>query len=188
MASAGRESRGTRTCPWWLMAFVDDRVRALVQPTAPVLASLVAPGHACLDVGCGMGYFTVPLARLVGPNGQVIAVDVQPRMLEGGARRLEREGLGDRVSLHLAAQSDWVRPEHYDFILAFWMLHEVPDRKGFLATLRQVLKPSGRFLLAEPRIHVGERLWKESLALADAVGFHAQETRPVRFSRAAVLR
>jgi len=170
------------------MAFVDDRVRALVQPTAPVLASLVAPGHACLDVGCGMGYFTVPLPRLVGPSGQVIAVDVQPRMLQGGARRLEREGLADRVSLYLATQSDWVRPEHYDFILAFWMLHEVPDRQGFLATLRQVLKPRGHFLLVEPRIHVGERLWRESLALAEAVGFHSRETRPVRFSRAALLR
>jgi ubiquinone/menaquinone biosynthesis C-methylase UbiE len=188
MTDTGHEAHRTCVCPWWLMYFFDHRVRALLQPTAPVVASLVAPGDTCLDLGCGMGYFSAPLAQLVGPAGHVTAVDIQPRMLQGAARRAQREGLAERISLRRPTDSGWVLPEHYDFVLAFWMLHEVPDQKGLLGTCRRVLKGSGQFLLVEPRLHVGERQWERSLTLADGVGFHSQETRAVRFSRAALLR
>lgn len=109
------------------------------------------------------------------------------RMLEGAARRAKRESLAERISLHLPTDSGWVLPEHYDFVLAFWMLHEVPDRKGLLETLRTVVKRRGHFLVVEPRLHVGERQWERFLALADAVGFHSREARAVRFSRAVLL-
>jgi ubiquinone/menaquinone biosynthesis C-methylase UbiE len=187
MAEAGREAHRSCVCPWWLMKFFDHRVRGLFQPTAPVVGSLVAPGNLCLDMGCGMGYFTVPMALLAGPTGHVTAVDLQSKMLEGAAQRAKREGLVDRISLRLATDSDWVVPERYDFILAFWMLHEVPDRKGLLETFRKVLKVSGRFLLVEPKLHVSEPAWEESMALADGVGFHLRQMRPVKFSRAALM-
>jgi ubiquinone/menaquinone biosynthesis C-methylase UbiE len=174
-------------CPWWLMYFFDHRVRALFQPTAPVVESLVAAGNLCLDMGCGMGYFSVPMALRTGAAGHVTAVDIQKRMLEGAARRAKRQGLADRITLHLAGDADWVVPERYDSILAFWMLHEVPDRKGLLETLRRVMKASGRFLLVEPKVHVSESDWEQSLAVADEVGFHSQEIVPVKFSRAALM-
>jgi len=159
----------------------------LIQPTAPVLGSLVAPSSRCLDMGCGMGYFSVPLARQAGPGGHVTGVDIQSQMLEGAAHRASQEGLADRISLFLATDSAWVLPEHYEFILAFWMLHEVLDRKGLLETLRKVLKPRGGFLLVEPKLHVSAQSWEESLALAERVGFRRCQTQPVRFSRAALL-
>jgi ubiquinone/menaquinone biosynthesis C-methylase UbiE len=187
MTEAVREGRRSCVCPWWLMRFVDHRVRSLIQPTGPVLGSLVAPGNLCLDMGCGMGYFSVPLARQVGPSGHVTGVDIQSQMLEGAARRLTREGFADRISLLLTTDSAWVVPQHYDFILAFWMLHEVPDRRSLLETLKQVLKPSGVFLLVEPKVHVSADSWMESLALAEQVGFRRRETQAVRFSRAALM-
>jgi len=169
------------------MRFIDHRARSLIQPTAPVLGSLVAPGNLCLDMGCGMGYFSVPLARRVGPGGHVTGVDIQSQMLEGAARRVEHEGFADRISLLLATDSAWVEPQHYDFILAFWMIHEVPDRRSLLETLKKVLKPSGVFLFVEPKVHVSAGSWMESLALAEEVGFCRHETQPVRFSRAALM-
>jgi len=187
MAEASSGMHRSCVCPWWLMYVFNRRVRALLQPTAPVVASLVGPGASCLDVGCGMGYFTVRLAQLVGPTGHITAVDIQPRMLEGAARWARREGVTDHISFRLSRDPQWVLPEHYDFILAFWMLHEVPDRKGLLDTLRRVLKRGGQCLLVEPRLHVGEGRWKQSLAAAEAVGFHSREPRDVRFSRAALL-
>lgn len=175
------------TCPWWLMYLLDHRVRALIQPTDPVIAPFTSPGDACLDMGCGMGYLTVPLARRVGPTGHVTAVDLQPQMLAGAARRLARAGLADRVSLRLATESDWASSQRYDFAVAFWMLHEVQDRADLLSTLRNALKRKGRLLLVEPKIHVGDRLWTKELALAAAAGFHVVETPSVRFSRAVLL-
>lgn len=187
MAEPLRDADRSRVCPWWLMYFFDHRVRALFQPTAPVVGSLVASGNQCLDMGCGMGYFSVPMALQAGPTGHVTAVDVQSQMLEGAARRAKREGLTDRITLHLATNADWVVPERYDFILAFWMLHEVPDRRGLLETLRKVLKVRGRFLLVEPKVHVSEPAWEESLAFADEAGFHSRQMVPVKFSRAALM-
>ncbi len=174
-------------CPWWLMYFADHRLRRLVQPPDPVIEPLAAAGDSCLDIGCGMGYFTIPLARLVGPAGHVTAVDLQPRMLQGAARRARREGLTDRISFCLVTESSWAAAGQYDFILAMWMLHEVPDQRSFLADLRKVLKAGGRFLLIEPRLHVREQQWRESLTLARGVGFGSCTPRDVRFSRAAVL-
>ena len=187
MTEAVGEAHSSCVCPWWLMYFFDHRVRALFQPTAPVLGSLVAPGSLCLDMGCGMGYFSMPLALQAGPTGHVTGVDIQRQMLEGAARRAKREGLADRISLRLSTDSTWMLPEHYDFIMAFWMLHEVPDRKGLLETLRKVLKASGRFLLVEPKLHVSAGGWEESLALAEAAGFRRRQEHPARFSRAAVM-
>ncbi len=187
MADTGREPHRTCVFPWWLLYFFDHRLRRLFQPTGPVVKSLVASGYSCLDVGCGMGYFTIPLAHLVGPTGHVTAVDLQPKMLAGAARRAQREGLVERVSFRLSNDADWATPEHYDFILAFWMLHEVRDQKPFLGTLRKVLKTSGCFLLVEPRLHVRERQWEDALDLAEAVGFRSRTPRPIRFSRAAIL-
>ncbi|MBZ5553187.1 MAG: class I SAM-dependent methyltransferase [Acidobacteriia bacterium] len=188
MTDTGRGAHRTCICPWWLMYLFDHRLRRLFQPTDPVIKSLVGSGYSCLDIGCGMGYFTIPLAQLVGPTGHVTAVDLQPGMLQGAARRAQREGVVDRISLRLSTDSDWPIPQHYDFILAFWMLHEVPDQKCFLGTLRKILKTTGSFLLVEPRLHVRERQWEESLALAEAVGFRSRAPQSVKFSRAAILR
>jgi ubiquinone/menaquinone biosynthesis C-methylase UbiE len=187
MTEAAREGHRSCVCPWWLMRFFDHRVRSLVQPTGPVLGSLVAPGNVCLDMGCGMGYFSVPLARQAGPGGHVTGVDIESQMLAGAARRAKQEGLQDRISLFLTTDSAWVLPKHYDFILAFWMLHEVPDRRSLLETFKTVLRPSGRFLLVEPRMHVSAESWTESLALAERVGFRRDEMQSVRFSRAALM-
>lgn len=187
MAHSAPEPHRTRVCPWWLMYFANHRLRGLFQPTGPVLGSLVRPGDSCLDVGCGMGYFTIPLARLVGPAGHVTAVDLQPRMLDGAARRARRDGLADRISLRLVTDTDWAARDRYDFILAMWVLHEVPDQKDVLATLRRTLKAGGRVLLVEPRLHVREPEWQASLALAGSAGFRACTPQYARYSRAAIL-
>jgi 2-polyprenyl-3-methyl-5-hydroxy-6-metoxy-1,4-benzoquinol methylase len=187
MAESRQEGHQARLCPWWLMYLFDHRLRRLFQPTGPVIDGLVAPGDSCLDVGCGMGYFTIPMAHVVGPAGRVTAVDLQPRMLEGAARRAKREGVADRISLHAPGDSEWVVSEGYDFILAFWMLHEVREPESFLRTLRSVLKPSGSFLLVEPRLHVREKEWNGSLGLAAAAGFGLRRRPVVSFSRAAIL-
>ena len=103
MTEAVHDAHRSCVCPWWLMQFFDHRVRALFQPTAPVVESLVAPGSLCLDMGCGMGYFSVPMALLAGSTGHVTGVDIQSRMLEGAARRAKQEGLAERISLRLVS-------------------------------------------------------------------------------------
>jgi ubiquinone/menaquinone biosynthesis C-methylase UbiE len=122
-----RASRDTRVCPWWLIHTFDNPLRRLVQDPERILRGGVRPGDRCLDLGCGLGYFTVPMARIVGPAGTVTAADLQPEMLAGVRRRAEKAGLASRVRLHRVDASGVHFDGVFDFVLAFWMVHEVPD-------------------------------------------------------------
>jgi len=185
-----REGAGVReghVCPWWLIRTFDNPLRRLFHRPEHLLSGLVQPGDHCLDVGCGIGYFTIPLAAMVGDRGSVTAVDVQPRMLEGVARRAARRGLEARIRLRLATDAGPLVEQPVDFVLAFWMLHEVPDPAAFLAEVRACLKPGGRLMVVEPRIHVGEAAFEASVEAAGKVGFTPVGRPDVALSRAVVL-
>lgn len=82
-----------RVYPWWLGYLLVSPLRRLSQNPGKVLAPYVREGMTVLEPGRGMGFFTLELARLVGPSGRVVAVDIQPRMLAGLRRRAARAGL-----------------------------------------------------------------------------------------------
>ena len=63
-------------CPWWLCYSFDNPLRRFIHDPAHLLAPYVKPGMTVVDVGCGMGYFTIPLARIAGPGGLVIGLDL----------------------------------------------------------------------------------------------------------------
>jgi ubiquinone/menaquinone biosynthesis C-methylase UbiE len=175
-----------RVCPWWLTYTFDNPLRRLLHDRSEILGPHVQPGATVADFGCGMGYFTIGLARLVGPAGKVLAVDVQQRQLDHTARRCERAGLRDRVELVLARPPGVRIGTSIDFALSFWMLHEVDGLERFVADVATALVPGGRWLVAEPRMHIGARRFADELALVERHGF-ASRPIDVRWSRAAVL-
>jgi len=175
-------------CPWWLIRTFDNPLRRAFQDPARILGPLVRPGQTALDVGCGIGYFAVPLARMVGPSGRVIAVDLQPEMLEGLRRRADREGLAERIRLHRCTADSLGVEGPVDLALAFWVVHEVPDGARLLDQLASLLRPGGHLLVAEPILHVRAREVERTVALAQASGLELVARPRIAFSRAAVLR
>jgi ubiquinone/menaquinone biosynthesis C-methylase UbiE len=123
------------------------------------------------DIGCGMGYFTVALAELVGKSGQVQAVDVQPRQLRAAERRCRRAGVADRVRFVEATAGSLGLSGPVDFVLAFWMVHEVGDHAALFEQLRAATEPGSRVLVAEPMFHVAREEVEAQMALATAHGF-----------------
>jgi ubiquinone/menaquinone biosynthesis C-methylase UbiE len=171
------------TCPWWFTWTFDNPVRRLFHDPHKMLEPYVVPGSRVADVGCGMGYFTVELARVVGPTGNVQAVDMQPQQLRAAERRCRRAGVHDRVRFIEATAESLKLVGPVDFILAFWMVHEVADHAGFFDQLRAVTEPGGRVLVAEPMFHVSREKVEAELALAAAHGFYgAMRDRAVPFS------
>lgn len=175
--------RGPHTCPWWFGYTFDNPFRGLVHDPSAILGDLVRPGYTAVDVGCGLGFFTLAMAKLVGPGGRVIAVDVQLEMLERTRRRAERRGLVDRIKFCQCAPDRLGIEGVADFVLAFWMVHEVSQLEAFLAEVRALLRPSGHLLIAEPRGHVPESSFAGTVQRVREAGFEVDLGPTVRFSR-----
>jgi len=140
-----------------------------------------------MDFGCGMGWFAIPMARMVGPQGQVIAVDVQPKMLEVLGRRADRAAVADRVRIHGSEPGRIDLQVPCDFILAFWALHETAEPAAILAEMASCLRSAGCLLLVEPRLHVSGKWFRRMAATAQDLGLRPSPGPRVRLSRAALL-
>ena len=175
------------TCPWWFGYTFDNPLRPLVHPPEHVLGGLVQEGETVADIGCGGGHFTLGLAGLVGTGGRVVAVDLQKKMLARARARAERLGLDGAIDFRPCEQDHLGLKETLDFVLAFWMVHEVSDQKRFFSEILLALKPSGRLLVAEPKVHVTASRFQSTLGVARESGFTVSSRPRVRFSRAVIL-
>src|SRR5210317_1364305 len=105
-------------CPWWLAYTFDNPLRRLIHSPKKILCDYVKEAMTVMDVGCGMGYFTLGLAELVGDAGKVIAVDLQQQMLDIMLKRATRKSVEHRIIPQLAAPASISVKTPVDFILA----------------------------------------------------------------------
>jgi len=177
-------------CPFWVGYLLASPIRKLMQNPRKILGPHVAPGMRVLDIGPAMGFFTLPLATLAGPDGKVICVDLQEKMLRALERRARRAGLADRIETRVCdANSLHVDDLAFqiDFVLAFAVVHEVGDASRFFREVHGVLKPHGRVLFAEPRGHVSEQAFQQALSAAEANGLRKVDSLNVTRSHAVIL-
>jgi FkbM family methyltransferase len=165
-------------CPSWLGYFHASPVRRFYENPDKLLNEIVRPGMTVLDVGCAMGFFTLPAARLVGPEGRVIAVDLQEKMIRSLKRRVKRAGLADQIetrtcSEHTLGVSDLNGT--VDLVLALYVVHEVPDRDRLMSELYRATRLSGHLLVVEPKGHVSADDFAQTVAAAERVGFATTE-------------
>jgi len=177
-------------CPWWIGYLLLGPLRRAFQDPTRILSPFVRASMTAIEPGPGMGFFTLDLARLVGPSGRVVAVDIQSRMLETLRRRAAKAGLADRIETRLApAESLGVDDlaGQADFVLAFAVVHELPNAARFFAEVAASLKPGGAMLLAEPTGHVSADAFASELQAAAAAGLAVRQRPPIRSSHAALL-
>ena len=172
-----------RVCPWWLGFFVSGPARRLVHNPEKILRGLVRKGQVVADIGCGSGLFSIPLAKMVGEEGRVIAADIQEKMLEFVRRRAEKAGVAARIKLHQCQEKELGIEEQVDFALAFYMVHEVLDIDAFFKEIVTLLKPDAHFLLIEPKMHVNASRFQKTVDAAYAAGLKVESEWKVSFSR-----
>ena len=177
-------------CPYWVGYFLASRLRKFLQNPGKILAPYVRPNMTVLDVGSAMGFFSLPMAEMVGPGGKVVCVDVQPKMLQALRRRAAGAGLAERIETHVSAEDSISlhgRDATFDFALAFAMLHEVGNQTSLLREIYQLLKGGAPLLLAEPVKHVSPAEFDRTVSLAQQEGFVVADHPLVRLSHTVVL-
>jgi ubiquinone/menaquinone biosynthesis C-methylase UbiE len=179
--------RDKHVCPWWLCFTFDNFLRRLFQNPEEIIKPYVSEGDTVLDAGPGMGYFSIPLAKIVGEKGRVTAADVQLEMLHALQKRAQRAGVEQRITFHLCKKDFLGLDIKFDFALAFWMVHEVPEQESFFKEIKSLMKPHGKLLMSEPTIHVTKVMYDKTVEKAIRAGFILKSNPKIWLSRSALL-
>ena len=174
-------------CPLKHVWTFDNVLRGLFHNCKKIFGQYVQSGMTVLDVGCGAGFTTLGLARMVGEKGCVIAVDLQQEMLDKVQKRSIKAGLADRIQIRRCEADTIGVDETVDFVNAFWMVHEVPDTREFMKQIYSCLKPGGNLLVAEPKHRVTSEAFNEMVATAKEFGLNVIDKPRIAFSRSAVF-
>ena len=177
-------------CPWWLGSFLASPVRKLWQDPDKILSPLIREGMTILEVGPGMGYFSVPMARMAGARGRVVCVDMQERMLAGLKKRAARAGVADRIESRLCGPDSLGIDDlsgAVDFAMLFAVIHEVPDRRGLFQQVSNCLKRGGTALFSEPTGHESATGFNASIDIARSCGFTTGGEPKISRNRSVIL-
>jgi ubiquinone/menaquinone biosynthesis C-methylase UbiE len=175
-------------CPAELACSLDNSIRRLVHKPRKILEAYIRKEMTVLDLGCGPGYFTIELANLVGDGGKVIAADLQQRMLDKVRVKIRGTDLEQIVEIHKCQDDKIGIAQNVDFVLAFWMVHEVPDQDRLFRELKSFLKSGGNLYIIEPKFHVTLKSFESMITRAEHFGFKIIERPKVAFSRAILLK
>lgn len=177
----------TRVCPVERAGALDSSFRRFLQNPKKILGPFIRQGMTVVDLGCGPGFFTLEMARMLSGSGEVIAADLQQGMLDLVSLKISRAGLENMVKLHQCGEQSTGLSVKADFILAFYMIHEVPDQRRLFRELKTLLKSDGRLLIIEPNMHVNKSDFASMIEQLEQAGFKVTGRPGVFFSRSAIL-
>jgi ubiquinone/menaquinone biosynthesis C-methylase UbiE len=167
----------------------DNRIRRLFQNPQKILRNYIKEGMVVLDLGCGPGFFSIEMAKMVGESGTVIAADLQEGMLEKLKNKIRGTEIEKRIKLHRCKENKIGILENVDFVLAFYMVHEVPNQKKFFEEIKSILKHNGKIFIIEPKLfHVSKAMFKETIMKAKGIGLVPVEKPRIFLSRSVVLK
>jgi ubiquinone/menaquinone biosynthesis C-methylase UbiE len=153
-----------------------------------ILGPYIKEGMTVLDFGCGPGFFSVSLAQMVGESGRVIAADLQEGMLQKLREKIEGTELENRITLHKCEEDKIGIADNVDFVLAFYIVHEVVNKEGLFTEIETILKPNGQLLIVEPPFHVSKKAFEETIGKANTAGFTEVKRPKVLFNKAVLLK
>jgi len=174
-------------CPAEFAGSLDNSLRRWLHNPQKILSALIRQGMSVLDLGCGPGVFTLEIAKLVGESGKVVAADLQDEMLKIVENKIAGTPFEQRVMLHKCQEKSIGLAEKMDFIMAFWMVHEVPDHERLFEELRSILKPGGTLYIIEPKFHVSSSAFQRMYDQIVRTGFKSIGRPKVFLSRAILL-
>ena len=179
--------KNNRTCPVEYAGGLDNSVRRLLQNPQKLLKPFISKGMTVLDLGCGVGFFSIEIAKMLKDSGKVIAADLQEGMLEKVNKKIKGTELESRIELHKCEDTKIGVTENVDFVLAFYMIHEVKNQEMLFEELKSILKPDGKIYIIEPKIHVSKKSFEVMINRIKNIGFEVIDNPKIFFSRSVLL-
>ena len=180
-----------RVCPWYMGYLLASPLRRLYQDPVTILSPYVRTGMNVLEVGPGMGFFSLPMARLIGDQGKVYSIDLQERMLHSLRKRAVKNKLQHIINARQCSQDSLEVKDlsnKIDFALAFAVVHEILDKQNLFREIYDSLRQGGVLLISEPRDHVSKEAFQEFLSIAESIGFSFTEVPAIKGSLSVVLK
>jgi ubiquinone/menaquinone biosynthesis C-methylase UbiE len=176
-----------RVCPVENAGGLDNSVRRLLQNPYKILKPFIHKGMTVLDLGCGPGFFSIEIAKMLEDSGKVIAADLQDGMLDKVISKIKGTELEQRIIIHKCGKQEIGLNEKVDFILAFYMVHEVPNQERLFEELKSLLDTNGKIYIIEPKFHVSKKQFEDMMGKIKELGFEILDRPKVFFSRTALI-
>ena len=177
------KSYSNKVCPVERSGALEMPIRKLVHNPVKILKPYISTGDKVLDFGCGPGFFTFAMAQLAGESGLVYAADLQDGMLDIVRKKIARYNMQNRIKLHKCEAGAINLNETFDFILAFYVVHEIGNQNSAFQELKRILKPGGKILIIEPDFHVTKSSFREMIIKLENAGFSIKPSKKLIFSR-----
>ena len=180
-------SKNHHVCPVEIAGILDIQLRRWIQNPKKILGPFIREGMTVLDMGCGPGFFTIEMAQMVGKSGHVIAADFQEGMLQKVRRKISGTELEERITLHQCEEDRIGVSIPVEFVLLFYVVHELRDQESFLSEIEKILKPNGQVLIVEPPLHVSRKAFEDTIKKANQAGFVVVDRPRLFLDKAAIL-
>jgi ubiquinone/menaquinone biosynthesis C-methylase UbiE len=174
-------------CPLWLAGMLDNRLRRLLHNPTKILKPYIRKDMVAMDVGCGPGVFSIEIAKLLNGTGKVIAVDMQEKMLEIIRKKTVGTALENRIVLHKCSQERVNVTQRVDFVLMFYMVHEVPSQEKLFDEVLPLINETGLLMIVEPKL-VTKHVFNKMIDSIKEKGFAEYAKLKIPLSRGVVLK
>ena len=166
---------------------LDSKLRRFFFNPNKILKPYINKNITALDVGCGPGVFSVEIAELLEGTGRVIAVDMQQGMLEIVKKKISGKPFEKNIILHKCTQDKIDVHEKADFVLMFYMVHEVPSKENLFNEVLPLINKNGLLMIVEP-IFVSKKQFGKMINSIREKGFEEYSKLYLPFSRGIVLK
>ncbi|MBD3278068.1 MAG: methyltransferase domain-containing protein [Candidatus Aegiribacteria sp.] len=161
-------------CPVWMGYILSSPLRKLIEKPSKRLSPHLEEGMTVIDAGCAMGFYSIPMARMVGPSGRVVCVDLQEKMVRKLFKKAKKKDLHDRIEARVCTSADLNLGDLKgvaDFVLAASVVHEVPDAGRFFSQLFSTMREGAKLMVLEPSGHVSRKSFEDTMAAAVEKGY-----------------
>lgn len=182
------DNKKSRICPVEHAGSLDLKTRRWVQNPQKILAPYIKKGMTILELGCGPGFFTFDMAQMVGSSGRVIAADLQQGMLDKIRLKMKNSELKGRITLHKCTENTIGISDNINFVLLFYMVHEVSDKTLLFGEIESLLNENGSILIVEPPFHVSQKSFEDMIRIAEGVGLRVVDRPKIFLNKTALFK